>query len=80
MDSLTLDNNQLESLPEKLLEMNLRLLFSARKNKLTSVSTLFNGLTHRIQCVKVVTKLLDIYKLQLELFKKESVTILSSHL
>ena len=35
---LTLDNNMLESLPAKLLKMSLKLGFSAKSNKLTSVS------------------------------------------
>ena len=38
VDNLTLDNNLLEYLPEKLLEMKLGLSFSAKHNKLTSVS------------------------------------------
>ena len=40
VDNLTLDSNQLETLPEKLLEMKLGLSFSAKHNKLTSVSRL----------------------------------------
>lgn len=38
VDSLTLDNNRLESLSEKLLEMNLGLRFSAKNNTLTDIS------------------------------------------
>jgi Leucine-rich repeat (LRR) protein len=37
VDNLTLDNNRLVTLPEKLLEMKLGLSFSAKKNKLTSI-------------------------------------------
>ncbi len=37
VDNLTLDNNSLESLSEKLLDIKLGLGFSARQNKLTSV-------------------------------------------
>ena len=33
VDNLTLDNNDLDSLPEKLLEMRLGLSFSARNNR-----------------------------------------------
>ena len=39
VDKLYLDNNQLDSLPEKLLKMRLKVRFSARNNKLTTVST-----------------------------------------
>ncbi len=38
VDSLNLDSNVLEELPEKLLDMKLELMFSARNNKLTDVS------------------------------------------
>ena len=37
VDNLTLDNNLLESFPEKLLDMKLKLSFSAKSNQLTSV-------------------------------------------
>ena len=37
VDNLTLDNNLLEALPEKLLEMKLAIGFSATSNRLTSV-------------------------------------------
>ena len=37
VDNLTLDSNLLKSLPEKLLDMNLQVAFSARNNNLTSV-------------------------------------------
>ena len=40
VDKLYLDNNQLDSLPEKLLKMRLKVRFSARNNKLTTVSIL----------------------------------------
>ena len=43
VDKLYLDNNQLDSLPEKLLKMRLKVRFSARNNKLTTVSF---SLTH----------------------------------
>ena len=43
VDKLYLDNNQLDSLPEKLLKMRLKVRFSARNNKLTTVS---DTLTH----------------------------------
>ena len=38
IDTLILDNNNLESLPNKLLRMKLNLGFSVQSNKLTSVS------------------------------------------
>ena len=38
VQNLTLDNNNLESLPAKLLKMKLNSGFSAKSNKLTSVS------------------------------------------
>ena len=38
VENLTLDGNRLEDLPEKLLEMNLGMRFSAKDNYLTSVS------------------------------------------
>jgi Leucine-rich repeat (LRR) protein len=41
IENLTLDGNKLESLPEKLLDMNLGMRFSAKHNQLTSVSTHF---------------------------------------
>ena len=41
VDKLYLDNNQLDSLPEKLLKMRLKVRFSARNNKLTTVSCTF---------------------------------------
>ena len=41
VDKLYLDNNQLDSLPEKLLKMRLKVRFSARNNKLTTVSILY---------------------------------------
>ena len=39
IENLTLDGNKLEKLPEKLLEMSLGMRFSAKNNRLTSVST-----------------------------------------
>jgi Leucine-rich repeat (LRR) protein len=38
IENLTLDGNKLESLPEKLLDMNLGMRFSAKHNQLTSIS------------------------------------------
>ena len=38
VDNLTLDRNLIDALPEKLLEMNLAIGFSATSNRLTSVS------------------------------------------
>lgn len=38
VENLTLDGNKLKDLPEKLLEMNLGMRFSAKNNQLTSVS------------------------------------------
>jgi len=38
VENLTLDSNLLETLPEKLLKMNLQLRFSAKNNKLRSIS------------------------------------------
>ena len=47
VDKLYLDNNQLDSLPEKLLKMRLKVRFSARNNKLTTVSyTFLNSFHH----------------------------------
>ena len=37
VNNLTLDSNLLQSLPEKLLDMKLKVAFSARNNNLTSV-------------------------------------------
>ena len=37
VENLTLDGNNLKQLPEKLLEMNLGMRFSAKNNKITSV-------------------------------------------
>ena len=38
IENLTLDGNKLEKLPQKLLEMSLGMRFSAKNNRLTSVS------------------------------------------
>lgn len=38
VENLTLDGNKLKDLPEKLLEMNLGMRFSAKNNQLTSIS------------------------------------------
>lgn len=38
VDNITLDDNKLDELPGKLLDMKLKLSFSARNNQLTSVS------------------------------------------